>query len=251
MIGHWSRVRATILLLTATLPLLPYPTSAQGTGQGFLFEQPTVQLGFHAGYARARAGGAVLNQQRRDLTLNKRDFDASSWGLGLAIRGSERLDIALDVRFLRSETGSESRPYLDQDFLPILQTTTFVRVPVTLSTKYYIRDRGRSVSQFAWIPEKWAPFIGAGGGLHWYQLKQEGDFVEEPSLDILTLTLKSSGTAPIAHVFTGVDISIGPRFLWTLEGRYAVGSAETGSAYNFDNLDLSGFQATIGVSVRF
>ena len=251
MIGHRSRVRATILLLTATSPLLPYPTSAQGTGQGFLFKQPSGQLGFHAGYTRARAGGAVLNRALDDFTLRKRDFDASSWGLELAIRGSARLDIALDVRFSRSEAGSESRPYVDLDNLPILQTTTFVRVPVTVSTKYYIRDRGRSVSQFAWIPEKWAPFVGAGGGLHWYRLKQEGDFVEEPSLDILNLTLESSGTTSIAHVFAGVDISISPRFLWTLEGRYTFGGARTGSAFDFDKLDLGGLQATIGLSARF
>ena len=250
MIGHWSRVRATILLLAASLPLLPYPASAQGTGQGFLFKQPSLQLGFHAGYTRARAGGAVLNQQRRDLTLSKRDFDTSSWGLELAVRGSERLDIALDVRFSRSEIGSESRPYLENG-LPILQKTTFLRVPVTVSAKYYLRDRGRSVSQFVWIPEKWAPFVGAGGGFYWYRLRQEGDFVEEPSLDILTLILESSGTTSAAHVFAGVDVSISPRLLWTVEGRYALGRATAGSAYNFEKLDLSGFQATIGLSVRF
>lgn len=251
MIGDWSRTRATFLLLAATSPLLPSPTFAQGTGQGFLFKQPSLQLGLHVGLTRARAGGAVLNRALDDFTLSKRDFDASSWGLELAVRGSERLDIALDVRFSRSEAGSESRPYVDLDNLPILQTTTFVRVPVTLSAKYYVRDRGRSVSRFAWIPEKWTPFVGAGVGFHWYRLKQEGDFVEEPSLDILNLILESSGAPGIAHVFAGVDISMSPRFLWTLEGRYTLGSAKTGYAFNFDKLDLRGLQATIGLSARF
>lgn len=250
MIGHLSRVRATVLLITATLPLIPSQASAQGSSQGFLFKQPTSQVGFHGGYTLARAGGAVLNQQRRDLTLSKRDFDASSWGLEVAIRARERLDIAWNLRFSKSEEGSKSRPYLE-DGLPILQTTTFVRVPVTVSAKFYLSDRGRAVSQFAWIPKKWAPFVGAGGGLHWYRLKQEGDFVEEPSLEILTLTLESSGATPTAHVFAGLDLSMSPRFLWTVEGRYALGRAKTGRAYNFDNLDLSGFQAMIGLAARF
>ena len=251
MIGHLSRVRTTVFLLTATFPLLPSPTYAQGNGEGFLFKQPGFQLGFHAGYERARAGGAVLNRALDDFTLNKRDFDASSWGLESAFRGSERLDIALDVRFSMSQAGSESRPYVDLDNLPIQQTTTLIRIPVTVSTKFYLRDRGRAVSQFVWIPERWTPFVGVGGGLGWYRLEQEGDFVEEPSLDILNLTLESSGSAPVAHVFAGVDISISPRFLWTLEGRYALGGAETGPAFNFDHLDLSGFQATIGLAARF
>ena len=53
------------------------------------------------------------------------------------------------------------------------------------------------------------------------------------------------------HVFAGVDISISPRFLWTLEGRYALGRARTDSSFDFDNIELSGFQATIGLAVRF
>ena len=251
MIGHWSRIRATVFLLTAAVPLLPSRISAQRGGDGFLFKQPAFQLAVHGGFMRARAGGKVLDRAREDFTLRRRDFDASSWGLQLAFRGGERLDIALELRFSKSEVGSESRPYVDLDNLPIEQTTTFVRVPITVSTKFYLRDRGRAVSQFAWIPERWTPFVGVGGGLHWYRLKQEGDFVEEPSLDILSLTLESSGAAPTAHVFAGVDISISPRFLWTLEGRYGVARARTGAAFNFDNLDLSGFQATIGLAVRF
>ena len=256
LIGHLSRARTTVFLLTATLPLLPAPTSAQGSGPGFLFKQPGVQVAFHGGYAGAPAGGDVLNRALDDFTLSKRDFDASSWGPEVAFRWSERLDIALDVRFSRSQTGSQSRPSeshfgVDLDGLPILQTTTLSRVPVTVSAKFYLRDRGRAVSQFAWIPDKWAPFVGVGGGLQWYEFKQEGDFVEETSLEILNLTLKSNGTAPTGHIFAGVDVSISPRFLWTLEGRYARGGAEAGPAFNFDNLDLSGFQATIGLAARF
>ena len=249
--GNWRRVRAIVFLLTATFPLLPSPTSAQGSGQGFLFKQPGFRVGVHAGYTLARAGGPVLDFARNELTLNKRDFDASTWGLDLAVRGSERLDIAFDVRFSRSEAGSEMREWVDLDNLPIQQTTTFARVPITVSTKFYLRDRGRAISQFVWIPEKWAPFVGVGGGLLWYRLGQKGDFVDIATLDVVNFTLESSGGTPTGHVFAGVDISLSPRFLWTLEGRYALGGTTTGSAFNFDNLDLSGFQATIGLAVRF
>jgi hypothetical protein len=254
LIGHLSRVRTSVFLLTvltATSSLLPAPASAQGSGQGFLFKRPGVQVGLRGGYVRAHAGGAVLNRALDDFTLSRRDFDASSFGLEFAFRARERLDIAVDARFSRSTAGSESRPYVDSDNLPIQQTTTLSRMPVTVSAKYYLRDRGRAVSQFAWIPAKWAPFIGFGGGLNWYTFKQEGDFVEEPSLDILNLVLQSSGAAPTTHVFTGVDVSISPRFLWTLEGRYALAGTDTGAAFDFGDIDLSGFQVTIGLAARF
>ena len=251
LIGHWSRVRATFFLLIATLPLLPSGTSAQGSGQGFLFKQPTLGVGIHAGYLLAHANGAVLNHARDQLTLDGRDFDASSWGVEFAVRGSERFDLLLDFRFSRSDVRSEMRDWVDLDNLPIEQTTTFTRIPVTVSTKFYLRDRGRAISQFSWIPAKWAPFVGAGAGLVWYRFEQAGDFVDIETLDVLNFTIESSGGAPTGHVFAGVDISISPRFLWTLEGRYALGRARTDSSFDFDNIELSGFQATIGLAARF
>ena len=251
LIGHWSRVRATFFLLTATLPLLPSGTSAQSSGQGFLFEEPRVRVGLDFGYALAHARGAVLNHTRRQLTLDRGDFDASSVGVEFAVRATERFDVVLDVRFSRSDVRSEMRDWVDLDFQPIEQTTVFMRIPVTVSGRYYLRDRGRAISRFAWIPPKWAPFVGGGLGLTWYTFEQTGDFVDIVTLDILRLTIESDGAGQTAHVFAGVDVSISPRFLWTLEGRYAIGHATTDYAFDYGNLDLSGFQATIGISARF
>ncbi len=251
MINHLGRIRATILLLAVVGPVLPARSSAQSSGEGFLFKQPTVHVGVQGGYTLARAGGPVLDFARDELTLNKRDFDASAWGFQLSVRATERFDIAFDARFALSEVGSEMRDWVDQDNLPIEQTTTFLRVPVTVSTKYYLLGRGRALSEFVWIPQQWAPFVGVGGGLAWYRFKQQGDFKDVASFDILSLTLESSGATPTAHAFAGVDISIGPRFLWTVEGRYGLGNANTDSSFGNERIDLSGFQGTIGLVARF
>lgn len=251
MIGHWSRVRAAFFLLTSTWLLLPSGISAQGNGQGFLFKQPSVQVGISAGYTVAHAGGPVLNHARDQLTLSRSDFDAPTWGVEFAVRGSERFDLALDFRYSRSDVRSEMRDWVDLDNLPIEQTTTFTRMPLTVSTRFYLRDRGRAISQFAWIPAKWVPFVGAGAGVIWYRFRQVGDFVDIETLDILYFTLQSNSAAPTAHAFAGVDITMSPRFLWRLEGRYAFGRARTGYTFDYDNLDLSGFHATIGLSARF
>ena len=251
MIFHRSRVRAAIVVLIAVIPLLPSRISAQGSGQGFLFKQPVFQVGIRGGYTVAGAGGGVLDHARDQLTLGKRDFDGSAWGLELATRVRERMDVALDVRYTMSKTESEMRDWVDLDNLPIEQRTTFVRVPISLNAKFYLGDRGRGISDFAWIPEKWAPFVGVGGGFTWYEFGQKGDFVDIATLDILYFTLKSSGWAPSGHVFAGMDISMSPRFFWTVEGRYGFGGTETGDAFAFDQIDVSGLQATIGLSARF
>ena len=255
MIGHWSRVRATLFLLTAALPLLPSATSAQSSGQGFLFQRPLLRVGVDFGYALAHARGAVLNHARKQLTLDRGDFDASSVGVEFAVRATERFDVALDLGFSRSEVRSEMRHWLEEGF-PIEQTTIFMRIPVTVSTRYYLRDRGRAISRFAWIPAKWAPFVGAGAGLTWYRFEQIGDFVDittcDPTgCDIVNFTIESDGAGQTAHVFAGVDVSISPRFLWTLETRYTVGHATTDFAFDHRNLDFNGFQATVGIAVRF
>lgn len=250
MISHWSRVRATLFLLTAALPLLPSATSAQ-SGQGFLFHRPMLHVGFDLGYTVAHAQGRLLNHARDQLTLDRSDFDASSFGVQLGVRVSRRFDVGLDLRFSESDERSEMRDWVDLDFQPIEQSTMFRRIPLAVSGRYYLRDRGRAISQLAWVPAKWAPFVGGGFGLTWYKFEQTGDFVDVMTLDIIRLTIESDGTAPTAHVLAGVDVSINPRFLWTLEGRYAVGHARTGYSFDYANLDLGGFQATVGVAVRF
>jgi len=250
LIGHWSRVQATFFLVAASL-FLPSGAFAQSSGQGFLFKQPTVRVGILGGYMVAQASGDVLDHARDQLTLGGRDFDASTWGVEFAARGGKRFDVLLDFRFSRSEVRSEMRDWVDLDNLPIEQTTRFTRMPLTLSARFYLRDRGRAVSQFAWIPEKFAPFVGVGGGVTWYEFEQVGDFVDIETLDILNFTIESNGAAPTAHAFAGVDISINPRFLWTLEGRYSFGNATTDYSFNYDQLNLRGFQATIGLSARF
>ena len=196
-----------------------------------------------------------MNHERDQLTLDRSDFDASSFGVEFAVRATERLDIGLDLRFSMSDVRSEMRKWLEDGF-PIEQTTIFMRIPVTVSARYYLRDRGRAISRFAWIPAKWTPFVGAGAGLAWYTFEQTGDFVDTTTCDptgcdIVNLTIESKGAGPTAHLLAGVDISISPRFLWTLEGRYAVGHATTDYSFDYGNLDLGGFQATVGIAVRF
>ena len=254
MISHWSRVRATLFLLIAAFPLLPSGTSAQ-SGQGFLFQRPTLHVGFDVGYSVAHAQGRVFNHARDQLTLDRSDFDAPSFGIQFGVRVNERFDLGLDLRFSRSDVRSEMRDWLEEGF-PIEQTTIFTRVPLSVSGRYYLRDRGRAISRLAWVPAKWAPFVGGGVGLTWYQFEQIGDFVDITSCDpigcdIVNLTIESDGAGPTGHVFAGVDVSINPRFLWTLEGRYAFGHATTDYAFDYGNLDLGGFQATVGIAVRF
>ena len=251
--AHRSRAHRRVLLAAvAAIISLPMAASAQAGGPGFLFRKPMMSFGIRAGYARPQTGSEVFDFAREMLTLGTSDFASSAWGADFAVRVTERLDIAAGLGLTRSSTRSEFRDWVDLDDLPIEQTTTFLRVPITVSAKWYFRDRGRSVSRFVWVPERWSPYLGLGGGAVWYRFEQEGDFVDFETLDVFTALLESEGTTGTAHVFSGVDLSLSPRIVLTGEGRYSWASMDMGRDFvDFDGIDLGGFQATLGLSVRF
>ncbi len=240
------------ILALAALLLVPSPGWAQAGERDFLFARPDVRLGVHAGLAAPRASSEIFDFTSERLTVESEDFRGLHLSGELAFRVTERLDVSAEVGFARSETRSEFREWVDTDDRPIEQTTTFSRAPMTVSVKGYLMERGRRISRFAWVPARWSPFVGAGVGWIWYEFAQEGDWVDFQTLDIFHDRFHSSGTTPTAHLLGGLDISLGPKLILTGQGRYRWASTEMERDFvDFDEIDLSGFEATIGLSVRF
>lgn len=223
--------------------------TAQGTD--FLFKRPTVTVGVRLGYAFPRAGSEVFDFTREQLTVDKRDFNGLSAAGEVTVRATDRLDAALNLGVEWSNTRSEFRDWVDDNDLPIEQDTRFTRVPVTLGVKVYLLERGRRISQLAWVPKKWAPYLGAGAGIVWYRFEQIGDFVDFDTLEIFFDDFESRGSSPVAYLAGGLDFSLGPRWLVNGEARYSWASAEMGRDFvGFDKIDLTGFKAMLGFSVR-
>jgi len=239
-------------IAAGVLFLAPVPVAAQSSGDGYLFRTPRVQLGFRGGFAVAAAGSEVFDFAREELTLDKSDFNGGSIGFDLALRASERLDVVLGFSSSSSTTRSEFREWVGEDDLPIEQETTFRRRPVTLSARYFFSDRGRRISRFAWIPNGLAPYVIGGVGTMWYEFSQDGDFVDFEDLGIFTTRFESSGWSAMAHLGGGVEASLSPRLLLSLDGRYEVASTRLSQDFvDFDDIDLSGFQVSLGLALRF
>lgn len=241
------------LSLPALLPLLALPAAAAPlSAQDFLFRDPRVTLGVRFGYAVPTASSDIFDDTRDLLTVERSDFNSAVWATQLAVRVTPRVDVALDVGFMRASTHSEFRHWVDTDDRPIEQVTEFDRTPVTLGAKMYFRDRGRSIGRFAWIPERWAPYVGAGAGYTWYRFEQDGDFVDFETLDIFPDRFVSEGKAATVYGAIGAEFSLGRSLLLTADGRYTWARGEMGSDFiDFDRMDLSGFQASAGLSIRF
>lgn len=231
---------------------IPARASAQLSGDGFLFHRPVVSLTLRGGYDRPFGGGDVFGEFADRLTLDRGAFGAATGSAELAFGVARNVDVAFGVGVASARRGSEFRHFSFEDDSPIRQSTSLRRVPLSASAKVYLTPRGRSVGSLAWIPARFTPFVGAGGGLVYYRLAQEGAFVDEATLNIFPSNYASSGWVPSAHAFAGADLSLSPRFVASTEFRYThARGAPRGEFSSFDRIDLSGVALTAGVGVRF
>ncbi len=242
-----------VMILSALGIAAARPVHAQGGGNGYLFGAPSAQITLRGGYAHANAQSELFDQVTSDLTLARRDFSGLTGGATLAVRVSPRVDLTLDAD-VAGMTGkrSEYRGFTDQNDLPIEQTTDFVRVPVLIGGRLYLTDRGRSVGRLAWIPAGVVPWIGAGVGAAWYRFRQQGDFIDFTTNDVLPLQVSSQGWGPAAQASAGADATLTPRIAITGGARYTWARAKLGSEFDqaFDRLDLSGVAVTLGLTFR-
>ena len=244
----------TALALLATAGANP---AAAQQGADFLLGVPKVALTIKAGFAQPRAGSGGDTQSlwdltREQLTVDTRDLNGTTIAGELAIRTSERVDVTISFGYSLSATRSEFRDWVDQDDLPIEQTTEFATLPLTVGVKAYLLNRGRALGRFAYIPRTWNPYVGVAGGAVWYRFEQYGDFVDYETLDIFEDRFLSSGRGATIHLLGGMDVSINKHMMLVGEGRYALASAPLDSDFvGFPDLDLAGFQITVGLSFRY
>jgi hypothetical protein len=240
---------------------VPTPTDAQD----FLFERPNLVLTVFGGYASPGTEGEFFDDIRSKVAVARTDpstgetefeditFDSPSIMGELAFRVTERLDVAVGVEHAEGSARSELIDYLTADDQPIAQTNEFSRTRLMATGKVYLFERGRSISQFSWVPNRWSPYAGGGAGITWYEFAQTGDFVNEETLDIFEDIIDMDGRGYSAHALGGVQLSLTPRFLVRGEYHYIWGGGEVGDDFvgYQEDIDLSGWRALIGASIRF
>jgi len=232
--------------------LLLLPSAAGAQSPDFLFGHPRGAIAVRTGWVMARAGSDIYTFVENQLTVNKKDFNAPGIGFDGDIALTPRLTAVAGFDFSGSGTNSEYRNLVDNNRLPIKQTTTMRQQDISGSVKFALTPRGREISPHAWIPSAVTPFVGAGGGVTHYKLHQEGDFVDFLDYSVFSHTFQSSGWAPNAHVFGGVDVKAARSVYFSAEARYLWSHANLGTDFSgFEPIDLAGFRMTGGVRYMF
>lgn len=236
----------------AAVLALPAPALGQSQGPGFLFSQPSGSFTVRMGLSRPNATGDPFSDFSQNLTLSPSSYLAFDVAGDLAFSVAPRMDVVLSAGWAGSQAPSEERHWTDQNDNPIQQTTTLQRVPITVSLKYYLRPQGRAVGRFVWVPSSGVlPYVGFGGGLMFSRIHQWGNFVGQDTV-IRSDEFASESWVGTAHVFAGVDVPLGPRFVMSVQAKYTYARTPLGPDFGgFGSMNLSGVSATVGIGVRF
>jgi hypothetical protein len=240
------RIALAVLLLAA----LASPVHAQNPD--FLFGKPKGAVAFRSGWFFARAGSDLYTFVQNQLTVDRKDFNAPAliFEVDVPVRG--QLSAVAGFEFNGSSTNSEYRNFVDNNRLPITQTTELRELNLSYGVKFALTPPGREISPHAWIPSAVTPYVGAAGGAMWYKFHQEGDFVDFADFSVFPKTYDSRGWAPSAHAFAGVDIKLLRRLYLNAEARYLWSRATLDRAFTgFDPIDLTGTKVTGGIRYLF
>lgn len=247
-----------VLLLAVLAACFPALVSAQNLPPpqrqtpDFLFARPDASVGIRGTWVIARGGSDWYDFVTRHLTLEEGDFNAPAIGLDVGIAVTPRVEIVGAFDYGQSMTDSEYRDFVDNFRQPIEQRTLLRELNLSAGLKVALIERGREVGQFAWVPSRFVPYVGAGGGMMWFEMRQSGDFVDFVDNSIFTDRFESKGWTPSAHVSGGVDIRVLRRLFLTLDARYLWAAGDLGSDWiDFDSIDLTGLRLGAGFNVVF
>jgi opacity protein-like surface antigen len=245
------------IALALALVFCPALAGAQQPAPDFLFGSPKGMVGFRSGWLFARADSELFRFVQRELTVDRRDFDSPAIGVDVEFAVTPRASVVGGFEFSQGTKDSEYRNFLDNQRLPITQTSRLRELNFSGGVKFALTPHGREISSRAWIPAAVTPYVGAGAGFMRYEFLQFGDFidVDTANLEVFTDTFRSDGWRPSAHVFGGVDVRVWRRMYLSGEARYHWSRATATEADfqndDIDEIDLAGLKATVGIHYMF
>jgi hypothetical protein len=227
------------------------PFQAPRSSPDFLFGRPDGSVGVRGSWVFARASSDWFDFVGDQLTLDDGAFNAPGIGADVAFSMSPRLDAVFSVDYSSRQAFSEYRNFAENG-LPINQTTELRGVNIGGSIKFSLTPRGDEVGRLAWVPRGVVPYIGAGGGLYWFEMLQYGDFVDYADYSIFTDAFESSGWTPSVTVFGGADVKIHRRVFLNFEARYLWAAGNLGPQWvDFEPIDLAGLRVATGINFVF
>lgn len=251
--------------LAAALALLAMPMSALAGQEpadrpptrinpppDFFLGRPKASIAIRGGLTFANAGSNWYDFVTDQLTLDKRDFRTASIGGEVVAMLPIPLDLVLAGDWGGTNQKSEFRYWVDNNRLPIEQTTHVRQSTLTAGLRYAFLGRGRELSSLVWVPRRFVPYVGGGFGGLLYSVKQEGDFVDFVTLAVFSDVLESSGWTTATYLNGGMDLHMTGHLYVTVDARYLWAEKRLSQPWlDFEPLDLTGLRLSTGINVLF
>lgn len=227
----------------------PIRTPAPGD---FMLGRPKAFIAFDAGFLFANAGSDLYDFVTEQLTVEKTSFNTPTIGGRLGWSISPHLEAAVLFERAQSATASEYRDFVDNNLLPITQTTERQESHIAATLRWSLLPSGRRISRFAWIPRRFTPFVGLGAGAIKYNFEQFGSFVDFQTSRVFNDTFRSEGWAPSVHVLAGGDLRLYRKLYVTGEARYTRSTGKLSDDFiGFEPLALAGLRVGGSLKVVF
>lgn len=250
-----------VLVIGLTLLALAAPSFAQTPSSSpiptampsdFMLGRPKAFVAFDAGFLFANASSDLYDFVTDQLTVEKTSFNTPTIGGRLGWSISPRLEASVMFERAQSTTASEYRDFVDNNLLPITQTTKRQESHVGATLRWSLLPSGRRVSRFAWIPRRFTPFVGVGAGAVKYSFQQYGSFVDFQTSRVFDDTFRSEGWAPSVHALAGADLRLYRKLYVTGEARYTRSSGTLSEDFiGFEPLALAGLKVGGSLKVVF
>ena len=230
----------------------PLPRTEPKTSPDFLLNTPRAWLAMRGSMMVPRASGDLFAFVTDQLTLGRSDFRTRGYAADLGIVLVGKVDLVVGTDITGGSSDSEYRRFVTPSRSAIAQTTEFRQKQISVGVRVSPLGRGRAISQYAFIPRRLAPYVGAGMTTGYYNFSQVGQFVDFADLGIFNDQFASDGWAVGPYVNGGVDVQLWKRLYLSVEGRYAWMHGGLDADFSgFDGIDLAGFRGGSGIHIVF
>ena len=201
---------------------------------------------FRLGFFEPDGGSEYWNESEMYFTGGAEDMGDLLGALEYVRRISSNSSVVFTAGFWDGDTDQAYRDWVDDAGYSITHTTTLEMTQLTAAWVVDLAHRPAAV----------VPYLGVGGGLYFWKLREEGhfiDFGEDPATIVLA-RYEDDGVAPGVFAVGGLELMVSPGWSWLAEVRYHWVSDEVGSGFTGTHsmdLDLSGYEVSAGISWRF
>lgn len=174
-----------------------------------------------------------------DFSGDAQDLESASVGADYLMSLGSRLSLLFSGNYYQGDTTQSDLRFVDNLGDRIRHDTTLEIGSLSAGLVVHLTGPGSPIQ----------PYVGVAGGLYSWRLEENGDFVDDDTLEIFNAVLESDGTVLGYFGLAGVEVPLGRTVSLFGEGRWTrVEDELSGDFEGFGDIDLSGRQVSVGIT---